>query len=76
MKIYITVEADVTEKVFEELKELHEKPEYAVGTEEQYNQAVEIVEKIVNLPFYTDAEDGKPCISTVCDAKNETIILE
>ena len=49
MRIYITVETDVTEKVFEELKELHEKPELVVGTEEQYNQATETVESIVNI---------------------------
>lgn len=76
MKIYITVEAEVNEKVFEDLKKLHEKEEYTVGTAEQYEQAIRAVEKIVNLPFYDNAEQGKLCISTVCDAENETIILE
>ena len=66
MKIFITVEARVEDKVFEELKELHGKPDWEVGTEEQYEKAIKIVEEIVGLPFYTnDVEYGKPCISSV-----------
>ena len=76
MKIYITVEADVTEKVFEELKELHEKPELVVGTEEQYKQAIETVEAIVNLPFYDKDKYKNPSIVTVWDAEDGIIILE
>ena len=76
MKIYITVEADVTEKVFEELKELHEKPELVVGTEEQYKQAIKTVEAIVNLPFYDKDEYKNPCIVTVWDAEDGIILLE
>lgn len=76
MKIYITVEAEVNEKVFEDLKRLHEKEDYTVGTEEQYKQAVDVVEKIVKLPFYDKVKYNNPCIVTVFDASNGTMILE
>lgn len=76
MKICICIEADVNNNVFEELRELHK--EDTIGTEDQYAQAIEIVEKLVGLPFYDnpDAIDGKPCILSVSEFYDDTIILE
>jgi hypothetical protein len=76
MKICICIEADVNNNVFEELRELHK--EDTIGTEDQYTQAIKIVEKIVGLPFYANPNviEGKPCISSVSEFYDDTIILE
>lgn len=76
MKICICIEANVNDNVFEELRELHKQDVW--GTEDQYKQAIEIVEKMVGLPFYANSYDieGKPCISSVSEFYDDTIILE
>ena len=76
MKICICIEANVNNNVFEELRELHKQDVW--GTEDQYKQAIEIVEHLVGLPFYANpnAIKGKPCISSVSEFYDDTIILE
>ena len=76
MKICICIEADVNNNVFEELRELHK--ENIIGTEDQYTQAIEIVEKRVGLPFYANpnAIIGQPCISSVSEFYDDIPILE
>lgn len=68
MRIFITVEALVNDKVFEELKELHSQSDLKIGTEEQYEKAIGIVEKTIGLPFYANQKEedmGKPYFSAV-----------
>lgn len=76
MKICICIEANVNDNVFEELRELHKQDTW--GTEDQYAQAIKIVEKMVGLPFYANsyAIEGQPCISSVSEFYDDTIILE
>ena len=76
MKICICIEANVNNNVFEELRELHKQD--VQGTEDQYKQAIEIVEKMVGLPFYANsyAIEGQSCISSVSEFYDDTIILE
>ena len=83
MRIQITVNAEVNDKVFEELAELHERREYTVGTQEQYDKAIKIVEGIVGCPFYTQEmiHGSKPYISFVTtdydlECGFDTVILE
>lgn len=76
MKICICIEADVDNNVFEELRELHK--EDTLGTEDQYEQAIEIVEKMVGVPFYTNPNFtiGQPNIFSVSGFYDEIPILE
>jgi hypothetical protein len=77
MRIFITVEALVEDKVFEELKELHGRPDWSVGTEEQYEKAIKIVEETIGLPFYANqkTEDlGKPYFSAIDTLDNISLL--
>ena len=76
MKICICIEANVNNNVFEELRELH-KVSWTTSTKRHwYRRTVHTSYWNSRIYANPNAIKGKPCISSVSEFYDDTIILE
>ena len=73
--IHQIITLDVDEPVFERIRHAHtELDGYAI--EEDYEEALEIVEAMTGLPFCTDITPDTPCIFSVTTVDDDVSLLE
>lgn len=82
MKVCVTTTQyiEVNHPIFDTLHDIHASDVNALGTSEQYDEAIEVIEKAVGIPFFDadkdDAEHSAPRITGVFNAWDFVPILE
>lgn len=73
--IHQIITLDVDEPVFERIYRAHTEID-GYTTEEDYEEALEIVEAMTGLPFCVDEAPETPCIFSVTTANDDVSLLE
>lgn len=56
--VQITQYVEINHPVFDALHDIHASDVNAVGTTEQYNEAIDVIEKALSIPFFDSGVDA------------------